>query len=208
MAKNYLSSFLKKSPEEQAKEIEKETKALLKRLPELKKRLKMYGETSDELYNLSQEELQLMGSTYSKAVVSGEISTPSSQKAYQQFVSNLKKYSSANISELASQVAGQRMDSWLEHIQKASTTGDYDYAKSLVEDMTDGEKEGFTKSKYFMDSTYMYMVTEENDTQYSIQTLKLELYLEEVRNKTTKHIYRKNVKKSEEKLRKYRRRRK
>jgi hypothetical protein len=62
---------------------------------------------------------------------------------------------------------------------------------------------GFTRSKYFMDSSYMYMVTEVDGVQYSIQTLKLELYLEEVRGKTTQHIYRDYVKGSEEPLRKY-----
>ena len=33
------------------------------------------------------------------------------------------------------------MDSWLEHIQNASTTGDYEYAKSLVDKMSDDEKD-------------------------------------------------------------------
>ena len=74
--------------------------------------------------------------------------------------------------------------------------------------MTEEEKLGFTRSKYFMDSSYMYMVTEEDGNQYSIQTLKLELYLEEVGGKIFKHIYRTKVKKSEEPLRHYHKKKK
>ena len=68
MAKIDISSFLKLSPEEQAKSIERQTKELIKRLPTLKNKLKMYGETSDELYNLSSDELDLMGTTYARAI--------------------------------------------------------------------------------------------------------------------------------------------
>lgn len=198
-----LSSFLKLSPEEQAKQIERETKELLKRLPTLKKQLKMYGETSDELYNLQSDELQLMGSTYAKAVRGGEITTPSSQRAYQNFVKNLRKYARTDIRQLALQTAEQRMDSWIDHVNEGSTDADSQYANELLNSMTEEEKMGFTRSKYFMDSSYMYMVTEEDGKQYSIQTLKLELYLEEVRGKETQHIYRRSVKGSEDKLRRY-----
>ena len=208
MAKKFnINSFLKLSPEEQAKSIEKLTQELLKRLLTLKKKLKMYGETSDELYNLSQDEVELMGRTYAKAVRGGEITTPSSKKAYNNFISNLRKYTRTDISQLARQTAEVRMDSWLEHINEGSTDADSEYAQELFNSMTEEEKLGFTRSKYFMDSSYMYMITEEDGRQYSIQTLKLELYLEEVRGKSTKHIYRTNVKGSEDKLRKYTKRR-
>ena len=202
-----ITSFLKLSPEEQAKRIEKETKELLKRLPTLKKQLKMYGDTSDELYNLTNDELELMGITYARAVRGGEITTPSSKKAYQNFIRNLNKYTRTSIAQLAQETAKERMDSWLEHVNEGSTDADKEYANELFNSMTDEEKMGFTRSKYFMDSSYMYMVTEEDGKQYSIQTLKLELYLEEVRDKTTKHIYRRKVKGNEDKLRKYKRRR-
>ena len=95
------------------------------------------------------------------------------------------------------------MHSWIDHVNEGSTDADSQYANELLNSMTDEEKMGFTRSKYFMDSSYMYMVTEEDGKQYSIQTLKLELYLEEVRGKTTQHIYRRTVKGSEDKLRKY-----
>ena len=199
-----INRFLKLSPEEQAKSIERETKELIKRLPTLKKQLKMYGETSDELYNLQRDEVELIGSSYAKAVRSGEITTPTAKASYQKFVNNLRKYARTDIGQLASQTAELRMESWLEHIDASSSDGDSEYAHELYNSMTEEEKLGFTRSKYFMDSQYMYVVTEENDVQYSIQTLKLELYLEEVRGKSTRHIYRDNIKRGEGSLRRYR----
>lgn len=199
-----IDTFLKLNPEEQAKSIERETKELIKRLPTLKKQLKMYGETSDELYNLQRDEIELMGSTYAKAVRSGEITTPTAKASYQRFIRNLRKYARTDIGYLARQTASERMDSWLEHIKASSNESDSEYAQELFNSMSDEEKLGFTKSKYFMDSSYMYMVAEEDGIQYSIQTLKLELYLEEVRGKSTRHIYRNEVKKDDTALRKYR----
>lgn len=208
MAKKYnINSFFNLSPEEQAKSIERETKQLLNRLPTLKRQLKMYGETSDELYNLNSDEVELMGRTYAKAVRGGEITTPSSQRAYQNFIKNLRKYARTDISQLARDTADVRMDSWLEHIKASSTDADIEYAQELYDSMSEEEKMGFTRSKFFMDSTYMYMVTEEDSKQFSIQTLKLELYLEEIRGKSTRHIYRTNIKQSDDKLRRYKRRR-
>ena len=202
-----INSFLKLSPEKQAKSIEKQTAELIKRLPALKKKLKMYGDTSDELYNLKEDEVALIGTTYAKAVRGGEITTPSSKKAYQNFIRNLRKYTRTDIGQLARETADVRMESWLEHINEGSTDVDSDYAQELYNSMTEEEKLGFTRSKYFMDSSYMYMITEEDGKQFSIQTLKLELYLEEVRGKQTRHIYREKVKGNEGMLRTYKRRR-
>ena len=196
MAKKFnINSFLKLSPEEQAKSIEKQTQDLLKRLPSLKKQLKMYGDTSDELYNLKEDELELIGSTYAKAVRGGEITTPSSKSAYRSFINNLRKYAKTDIRTLALQSAEQRMGSWIDHIEKASTDADKEYAQRMLDSMTEEEKLGFTRSKYFMDSSYMYMVTEVDGRQYSIQTLKLELYLKERRGKEFDNIYDDNVRK-------------
>lgn len=202
-----INSFLKLTPEQQAKSIERQTQKLIKRLPALKRKLKMYGETSDELYNLNEDEVALMGSTYAKAVRGGEITTPSSKKAYQNFIRNLRKYTRTNLGQLARETADVRMESWLDHIKEGSTDADSEYAQELFNSMSEEEKLGFTRSKYYMDSSYMYAITEEDGKQYSIQTLKLELYLEEVRGKTTRHIYRTKVKTNEDKLRKYKRRR-
>ena len=206
MKKFSLNNFLKLSGEEQAKSIERETKELLKRLPTLKNKLKMYGDTSDELYNLQKDEVELIGQTWARAIRSGEVTTTSSRKAYSNFIRNLRKYARTDIGQLARDTAQRRMDSWIDHIKEGSTDADSSYAEELLNSMTEEEKLGFTRSKYFMDSTYMYMVTEEDGKQFSIQTLKLELYLEEVRGKETRHIYRTNVKGNEDALRRYKRR--
>ena len=155
----------------------------------------MYGEVSDELYNMSADELELIGRTYSRAIRGGEITTPSSKSAYRSFINNLRKYTRTDIRTLALQSAEQRMDSWIDHIEKASTDADKEYAQRMLDSMTEEEKLGFTRSKYFMDSSYMYMVTEVDGRQYSIQTLKLELYLKERRGKEFDNIYDNNVRK-------------
>lgn len=190
-----INSFLKLSPEEQAKSIERQTQELLKRLPTLKKQLKMYGDTSDELYNLQEDEVELIGRTYAKAVRGGEITTPSSKQAYRSFINNLRKYTRTDIRTLAVQSAEQRMESWIGHIKSASFDADKEYAQRMVDSMTEEEKLGFTRSKYFMDSQYMYEVIDVSGNKYSIQTLKLELYLKEKRGKEFDNIYDDNVRK-------------
>ena len=203
-----INSFLKLSPEKQAQEIEKQTQKLVERLPSLRKWLKMYNDNSSEMYNLKEDEVKLQGTIYARAVRGGSITTPSSKKAYSNFIKNLQKYTRTSISQLAYETARQRMESWLSNIESASTPEDIAYARELYNSMTEEEKLGFTRSQFFMDSSYMYMVTEEDGKQYSIQTLKLELYLEENRGHTTRHIYRTKVKGNEGKLRRYRRKKK
>ena len=198
MAKKFnINSFLKLSPDEQAKSIEQQTKELIKRLPTLKKQLKMYGEVSDELYNLTEEELDLAGTTYAKAIRSGEISTPSSQRAYQKFIKDLRRYARTDISQLAYQTAEQRMESWLNTIKEHASQDEIDYATRLVNSMTDKQKLGFTRSEYYLNNenwaseqTFMQSTLEGD---YSIQTLKLELYLETYGQGSTDNLYNKGV---------------
>lgn len=195
MSKGYkkpFSSFFRNwSSEEQAKFIEKETKNVIKRLPKLKSALQMYGEVSDELYNMTSEELQLMGTTYSNAVRGGEISTPSSKKAYQDFIGKLRKYSRTSIKELAVRTAEERMESWLNHVRANGSKEEIAYAEKLIEEMTDNEKIGFTKSKYFLDVENWGsegFIQNTDIGQFSIQVMKLELYLNS-KGHTTDNIY-------------------
>lgn len=180
MAKRTEKDFFSLSVEEQAREIEKETKKLLNRLPDLKRNLKMYGEVSDELYNLSEEEVATIGSTYARAVRGGEISTPSSQRAYRQFINNMRKYTRRSIREIAVETAQQRMDNWLETIRSHASEEEIAYAESLVNKMSDSDKIGFTRSQFFLDTEEWgseqfkeYM----DSHNFSIMTHKLELYL-------------------------------
>ena len=187
-----ISSFFNWSNEEQARYIERETKNLIKRLPSLKKNLQMYGEVSDELYNMSADELELIGRTYSRAIRGGEISTPSSKKAYQDFVRKLQRYSRGDIHQLALETAKQRMESWLNNVRANGTTEEIAYAEDLVNSMSDSEIIGFTRSKYFLDTENWGSTDTFNKNtdvgQYSIQVLKLELYLQE-HGHITKNIY-------------------
>lgn len=192
--------FFKLSPEEQAKSIERDTARLLKRLPELKKNLKMYNEVSDELYNLSHEEVETIGSTYARAVRSGEISTSSSKRAYQKFVSDLRKYARPKISDIAREVGRKRFDSWWETIKKHATTEELEYVNYLVMQMTDEMKLGFTRSRYFIDNSNWnsedtFIMKGLDDGDISIQALELELFLEKhyANDVTTRSIYNEQV---------------
>ena len=197
MAKKFnINSFLNLSPEEQAKSIEKETRELIKRLPTLKKQLKMYGEVSDELYNLSEEEVSLMGTTYARAVRSGEITTPSSKRAYNSFIRNLRKYSRTNIGQLALKTAEERLDSFKETIMKNGSDAEKEYVTKLLNSMSDKQKLGFTRSEYFLDVENWNSEGFVQDTemgQMSISTLKLELYLETYEDNQTDGLYNKDV---------------
>lgn len=182
-----INSFLKKSPEEQAKAIERETQRLLNRLPSLKDKLSMYNEVSDEMYNLSPEEVEFQGLRQSQAVRTGEITTPTGKQAYNNFVKNLHKYARRNIHDLAVESAEMRMKSWLDNIKTHASQDEIDYAEELVNSMSENEKIGFTRSKYFLDvgdwnSDNFKQYIEEYD--YSIMTQKLELYLKRKGHKT------------------------
>ena len=182
-----INSFLKKSPEEQAKAIERETQRLLNRLPSLKDKLSMYNEVSDEMYNLSPEEVEFQGIRQAQAVRTGEITTPTGKQAYNNFVKNLHRYARRNIHDLAVESAEMRMKSWLDNIKTHASQDEIDYAEELVNSMSENEKIGFTRSKYFLDvgdwnSDNFKQYIEEYD--YSIMTQKLELYLKRKGHKT------------------------
>ena len=182
-----INSFLKKSPEEQAKAIERETQRLLNRLPSLKDKLSMYNEVSDEMYNLSPEEVEFQGIRQAQAVRTGEITTPTGKQAYNNFVKNLHRYARRNIHDLAVESAEMRMKSWLDNIRSHASQDEIDYAEELVNSMSENEKIGFTRSKYFLDvgdwnSDNFQQYIEEYD--YSIMTQKLELYLKRKGHKT------------------------
>ena len=186
-----LQTFFNLSSEEQARIIERETKNIIKRLPNLKKNLQMYNEISDELYNLSGDELQLIGETYAQAVRGGEISTPSSQIAYQRFIRQLRKYSRTPIRELAVKTANERIESWLDNVRANGSEEEIAYAEKLVESMTDTQKIGFTRSKFFLDvenwNSYDFK-KETEEGEFSIQVLKLELFLQS-KGVKTENIY-------------------
>lgn len=182
MAKKFnIEEFLRKSKEEQAREIEKQTAILKARLPDLKKNLKSYDDTSDELYNLTEDELDLMSTTYQSAVRRGEITTPSSKRAYQRFVKQLQRYATRDRRYLAMQTAKKRMKSFEEDIMKNASEEEKEYAKFLIDMMDDKLKQKFTLSKYFLDVNNWSsddFIKQVGDANMSMSTLSLELFLQ------------------------------
>ena len=193
-----INNFLKLSAEEQAKAIERDTEKLIGRLPSLKRSLKMYNDTSDEMYNLSAEEVELQGVTYARAVRTGSITTPTGKQAYQNFVRNLRRYARTNIGEISKQVAMQRFDDWHQTIKDHASTDELEYANYLINQMTDEMKQGFTRSRYFIDNSNwnskQTFVQETSDGDISIQTLELELFLQKNHPEVmTRNIYNEQV---------------
>ena len=189
-----LTAFLKLSPEEQAKSIERETQKVIKRLPTLKKRLKMWGEVSSELYNLTEEELELQGSTWAKAIRGGEVTAPMSRTAYQRFVSNLGRYATTSIEQLAEETATTRFESWKQTILDNASQGEIDYMNKLLEQMTPAMIEGFTRSRYFVDNatwgSEQTFIKHTSEGDMSIQIIELELFLEKNHPEVkTDHLY-------------------
>lgn len=176
-----FTSFSKWTKEEQATYIETATKKILKNLNKLKKNLQMYGEISEEIYNLSPSELRDYGQSYATAVRGGEITTPSSKQAYRHFIEQLRKYSKTDISKLALTYAKRRLDSWLDTVKKNGSLAEIEYAQELIDSMSNKDIRGFTLSKYFLDTetwNYDLFSRETDEGVFSIQVLKLELYLQ------------------------------
>ena len=192
MSKKFnIEEFLKKSKEEQAREIAKQTEILKKRLPDLKKNLKSYDDTSDELYNLSEDELDLASTTYQSAVRRGEITTPSSKQAYRRFIKQLNRYATRDRSYLAMVTAEKRMDSWLENVKNNGSKEEIKYAEELIAKMSDKDKQEFTLSKYFLDVSNWSsddFKKEVGNSTYSMQTLELELWMKK-KGYDTENIY-------------------
>jgi len=193
-----INSFLKLSPEKQAQVIERETSKLIARLPSLKKQLQMYNETSDEMYNLTQQEVEFQGIRYAKAVRGGEISTPASKQAYQNYIKNLMRYTRPNIGDIAKEVGEKRFESWWDTLKSHATDEDLAYANYLIMQMSEKDKLGFTRSKYFIDNanwnskdTFQKSFDE---GMISIQTLELELYVQKnCPHITTRNIYNEQI---------------
>lgn len=186
-----FEEFEKFDIEKQAEIIEKQTKELLKKLPSLKKNLSLYDDTTDELYNLTPDELSLYGETYARAIRGGEISTPSSKLGYQRFVKRLLNYNTRSIKELAVEYATRRMDSFMDTIRKNGSLAEIEYAESLYDQMSDEDKVAFTRSKYFLDTDNWgseQFMQNFQDSEYSMMTLKLELFMMN-KGHSTENIY-------------------
>lgn len=167
------------SPDKQIEWVAKETEKVLKRLPTLKKELKVYDDRSSELYNLTPEEVKLFSKVYSQSISQGNI-TPE----LKEYLAQLEEYGEKEIGELTKEKTNIRIDSFLYNLKQVASEEEYIYTKNLIDNMSEKEKEMFTKSKYFFDtgnlgSTNFVKFIQENGV--SVATAKLEGFLNSIR---------------------------
>ena len=137
--------------EKQIQWLIKHSQKVIERLPTLKKELAVYDDKSNEMYNWDKSTIELFTNTYAIDLTTGDIS--SDNKSLTNFVEQLSKYGDKGIGELRLEATEQRIDSFLSSIQKAGgSEEELDYVQSLLDQMSDREKEAFTKSKLFWDS--------------------------------------------------------
>ena len=142
-----MKPFNELTLEEQIKWIEKETKRVVERLPSLKKNLSTYNDISTELYNLEPEEIRVMSKAYQQSLKSG--STQSTSTSLNAYVGQLEKYGETPMETLRATSTEQRIESFLNSVEDNCSVEEYDYVKSMVDNMSDELKEEFVKSKYF-----------------------------------------------------------
>lgn len=129
----------------------KHSQKVIERLPTLKKELAVYDDKSNEMYNWDSSTIELFTRTYTTDLTTGNIS--SENNSLMEFVESLSKYGDTGIGELRLLATQQRIESFLESIEKAGgSESELEYVQSLLDAMTDKQKEAFTKSKLFWDS--------------------------------------------------------
>ena len=132
------------SLEEQLKWIEKQTERVVKRLPSLKKNLSTYNDVSAELYNLEPEDIMIMSKTHQKKLTSGTTDTSTYN-----FARKLEMYGDTPMETLRATATEKRIESFLDYVDNATSEEESEYVHSLIDKMSDEDKEEFTKSKYF-----------------------------------------------------------
>ena len=128
----------------------KHSEQVISKLPQLKKALAIYDDKSNEMYNMEPNEIRLFAQSYAYDLTTGD--TSSSDTGLQNFVGQLEKYS-GNIMELRMQAMEERIQSFKDSIvESGASENEIEYVNSLLDKMTDEQKEAFTKSKLFLDT--------------------------------------------------------
>lgn len=124
---------------------------VIKRLPQLKKELAVYDDKSNEMYNWEKSSVELFTNTYAIDLTTGDISSDNAELT--DFVSQLSKYGDTDFEQLRLEFTDKRISSFLDSLEKSGASQEeIDYVNSLLDKMTDSQKEAFTKSKLFWDS--------------------------------------------------------
>lgn len=145
---NLLKEFKKLTKQEQVEWIETRTKKVISRLPELKQKLTVYDDKSDELYNLESADIQLMSKVHTSRLGKGG----SGGTSLPDFLSQLERYSKTDIIQLEQETAQMRWESFLQNAKEnASGDGEKEYIDRLAENMSERDIINFTRSKLFFD---------------------------------------------------------
>lgn len=155
MAKKVVTSlkipFQDLDVEQQIQWLIKHSQKVIERLPELKKELAVYDDKSNELYNMDSSQIQLFTNSYAIDLTTGDIE--SDNESLLDYASQLSKYGDTGIGELRLMATEQRIDSFLESLEKSGASEEeIEYVNDLLDKMSDKQKEAFTKSKLFWDS--------------------------------------------------------
>lgn len=174
------------TPEEQMKWIEKQTEKVINRLPTLKRELAVFDDRSDELYNLTAEEIKLKSVVHSSQIGGEDTS------GLLEYVENLTAYGDVNIQTLVDLSTEKRIDSFLENIKQVGGIEEYEYVKKLLNQLTPYERAKFVKSKYFFDtgnlsSDDFVKFLEANEV--SVGTAKLEGFMASIGKKVDNGMY-------------------
>lgn len=124
---------------------------VIERLPILKKELAVYDDKSNEIYNMDKSSIELFTNTYSMDLATGDVSAENAE--LMNYVEQLANYGDKGIGELRLEATENRIESFLKSLEDSGASQEeIEYVKSLLDQMTDKQKEAFTKSKLFWDS--------------------------------------------------------
>lgn len=179
------------TPEQQIKEIERLTEEVIERLPDLKHKLTAFDDRSDELYNLTPEEIRLFSKTYTSDIESGYTS-----QGLGNFMQQLQRYGETPLEELELSVAMQRWQSFKENILQVGGESEYQYVLELESKIDKRVIVDFTRSKFFFDAGDLSsdnFVKFLNEHGVSVGLAKLETYLESRGIKTDRKFFEEGV---------------
>ena len=146
-----IPKFQQLDIDKQIEWLVKQSQKVIKRLPILKKELGVYDDKSNEMYNMDKSTIEVFTKSYVSDLATHSIK--SDNPSLVEFAEQLEIYGDVGIGELRLQATEERIDKFIDSLIKSGASQqEYDYVKSLLDKMTDKQKEAFTKSKLFWDS--------------------------------------------------------
>lgn len=165
----------KYTPEQLRKELENLTnweKEIKRRFRLLQQELKHPADTTDSIYNMDKDTLQVAFEVYKTKARRGKL-----DKSYREFKRNVKYYATTPIKIIVSSKANDRQSMFYKRMEEL---GELDKAKELLDMLTEEERVEFFQSDYFFinrkkDSIdYLSFL---NDNGVSVELARLQDYL-------------------------------